>query len=58
MHIVLLHNHPSGNSTPSKEDDEVTERIAGCGQMIGIPLSDHIIIGDQNYYSYRESGLL
>ena len=58
VHIVLLHNHPSGNSTPSKEDDEVTERIAGCGQMIGIPLSDHIIIGDQNYYSYRESGLL
>ena len=58
VHIVLLHNHPSGISSPSREDDEVTRRIAECGQMIGIPLSDHIIIGDQNYYSYRESGLL
>lgn len=58
VHIVLLHNHPSGVSTPSREDDEVTRRIAECGQMIGIPLSDHIIIGDNNYYSYRESGLL
>ena len=58
VHIVLLHNHPSGISLPSKEDDEVTERISECGRMIGIPLSDHIIIGDQNYYSYRESGLL
>lgn len=58
VHIVLLHNHPSGVSLPSKEDDEATRRIAECGQMIGIPLSDHIIIGDHNYYSYRESGLL
>lgn len=58
VHIVLLHNHPSGVSAPSKEDDEVTRRISECGQMIGIPLSDHIIIGDHNYYSYRESGLL
>ena len=58
VHIVLLHNHPSGISLPSREDDEVTKRISECGQMIGIPLSDHIIIGDQNYYSYRESGLL
>jgi len=58
VHIVLLHNHPSGISVPSKEDDEVTRRIAECGQLIGIPLSDHIIIGDHNYYSYRESGLL
>ncbi len=58
VYIVLLHNHPSGVSTPSREDNEVTNRIAECGQMIGIPLADHIIIGDQNYYSYRESGLL
>lgn len=58
VHIVLLHNHPSGISAPSREDDEVTRRISECGQMIGIPLADHIIIGDHNYYSYRESGLL
>lgn len=58
VHIVLLHNHPSGVSAPSRDDDDVTKRIAECGEMIGIPLSDHIIIGDHNYYSYRESGLL
>lgn len=58
VHIVLLHNHPSGLAIPSKEDDEVTKRVAECGQLLGIPLSDHIIIGDHNYYSYRETGLL
>ena len=58
VQIVLLHNHPSGSAIPSKEDDEVTARIAECGAIMGIPLSDHIIIGDHNYYSYRESGVL
>ena len=58
VHIILLHNHPSGLAVPSKEDDEVTKRVAECGQLLGIPLSDHIIIGDHNYYSYRETGLL
>ena len=58
VHIVLLHNHPSGLAIPSKEDDEVTRRVAECGRLLEIPLSDHIIIGDHNYYSYRESGLL
>lgn len=58
VHIVLLHNHPSGVAAPSKEDDEVTKRVAEGGRLLGIPLSDHIIIGDHNYYSYREAGLL
>ena len=58
VHIVLVHNHPSGVATPSTEDHEVTKRIAQAGQLLDIPLSDHIIIGDHNYYSYRESGLL
>jgi len=58
VHIVLLHNHPSGLSIPSGADNEVTKRIAECGLMLGIPLSDHIVIGDHNYYSYREAGLL
>ena len=58
VHIVLLHNHPSGVALPSAEDTEVTKRIAQAGNLLEIPLSDHIIIGDHNYFSYRESGLL
>lgn len=54
VQIVLLHNHPSGSANPSAEDDTVTERMKECGLMLGIPLIDHIILGDQSHYSYRE----
>lgn len=56
--VIILHNHPSGNPMPSREDRRVTECIAECGRMLEIALSDHIIIGDNNYYSFREKGLL
>lgn len=56
--IVILHNHPSGSPEPSKEDTVATKRIAACGQILEIPLLDHIIIGDNVYFSYREEGLL
>ena len=49
--IILLHNHPSGNATPSKEDFEVTKRIKLCAEMFGIKLLDHIVIGDGEYRS-------
>ena len=58
VHIMLLHNHPSGNPTPSMDDIEVTESIKKIGQMIDIPLIDHIIIGDNKYMSFKEAGLL
>ena len=58
VHIVLLHNHPSGDPTPSEADKRVTKRIAACGEMMDIALADHIIIGDNNYISFREKGLL
>lgn len=58
VHIILLHNHPSGDPTPSPEDIEVTKRVVRCGAMMEIPLSDHIIIGDNRYFSFREKGLL
>lgn len=58
VHIVLLHNHPSGDPTPSEADKMVTKRIAACGEMMDIALADHIIIGDNNYISFREKGLL
>ena len=54
VHLVILHNHPSGIPDPSAADDAVTERIYECGKIMGIHLSDHIIIGDRTYYSYRE----
>ena len=56
--IIILHNHPSGRPQPSREDRHVTERIAECGRLLDIRLSDHIIIGDRSYYSFREKGLL
>lgn len=54
--IVCLHNHPSGEPTPSHEDIEVTKRLTECGRMIGIELLDHVIIGDQKYCSLKEKG--
>ena len=57
-YIILLHNHPSGSPNPSKEDREVTFRIRECGELLGIPLMDHIIIGDNCYFSFREQDIL
>ena len=54
VQLVLVHNHPSGDATPSAEDDIATKRVAECGNILGIPLVDHIIVGDRTYYSYRE----
>ena len=54
--IILLHNHPSGDPTPSKEDLLTTRRVREAGALIGIELLDHIIIGDNCYFSLREKG--
>ena len=55
--IILAHNHPSGDCTPSTEDIQATKRIKECGKILGIELLDHIIIGDYgNYKSLREIG--
>ncbi|MFP3155453.1 DNA repair protein RadC [Lachnospiraceae bacterium ZAX-1] len=58
VNIIMIHNHPSGDPTPSNEDKRATIRVLECGQMIGIYLADHIIIGDNKYISFREKGLL
>lgn len=58
VYIVLLHNHPSGDPTPSKEDLVFTKRIFECGKMLGIQLVDHLIIGDNSYVSFREKELI
>jgi DNA repair protein RadC len=56
--IVLVHNHPSGNCDPSREDLSVTERIRDCGDLLGISVLDHVIIGAGKYYSFKEAGLI
>ena len=56
--LVLLHNHPSGDPTPSDEDISFTSRVAAAGNMIGIPLMDHIVIGNGVYTSLRRQGFL
>ena len=57
-YIILLHNHPGGDPVPSDHDIEVTKRISEIGKLTDIPLSDHIIIGDNSYFSFRESHLM
>ncbi|MDH4035970.1 MAG: DNA repair protein RadC [Candidatus Krumholzibacteria bacterium] len=54
--IVLVHNHPTGDPTPSREDVEFTRRFARCGELIGIELLDHIVIGADRFQSLKESG--
>lgn len=56
--IILLHNHPSGNTEPSKEDKNITNRLKDCGEIIGIEVLDHIIIGDGIYFSFKENMLI
>lgn len=56
--IIICHNHPSGDPTPSKEDVNITLRIKECGNIIGIQLIDHIIIGNNKFVSLKEQGLI
>ena len=54
--IILLHNHPSGDPTPSREDVLITRRVLEAGRLIGVELLDHIVIGDNCFVSMREKG--
>ena len=56
--VLLIHNHPSGDPSPSAEDSAVTEQVRQAGELTGIRLADHIIIGDTTYYSFKEWGIL
>jgi len=51
--VLVWHNHPSGDPTPSREDINITKRIRGAGEMLGIVLSDHIIVGNDSWHSFR-----
>lgn len=56
--IILVHNHPSGDPSPSKEDIDITRRLVQSGNIIGIEVIDHLIIGQKNYCSLKEKGLI
>lgn len=58
VYIILIHNHPSGDPTPSREDITSTMRMKEAGNIIGITLIDHIIIGDNKYISLKQHGLM
>ena len=55
-HIIVAHNHPSGDPTPSREDIEITKKLVETGKIIGIDLLDHVIIGDGRHFSMKEAG--
>jgi DNA repair protein RadC len=56
--VLILHNHPSGDPSPSPEDVELTRRLAAAGVLMGIDVVDHVILGDVRYWSFKEAGRL
>ena len=56
--LIVAHNHPSGNTEPSREDIELTERLRDAGKLLGISLIDHLIIAESGYFSFLENGLI
>lgn len=56
--VLLVHNHPSGDPEPSREDIETTQRLVNAGNILGIKVLDHVVIGDGKYISFKEQGLM
>lgn len=56
--VIVAHNHPSGNTEPSREDIRVTRQLAEVGKIMGIPMHDHVIIGESHFTSLAERGLI
>jgi DNA repair protein RadC len=56
--IILIHNHPSGEVLPSMEDKNITRRLVEAGRLMDIPILDHIIVGQKQFFSFREAGLI
>ncbi|MBC8112051.1 MAG: DNA repair protein RadC [Verrucomicrobia bacterium] len=56
--IILAHNHPSGNLQPSQADKDLTQKMKEAGKILEIPVLDHLIIGDKNYFSFADEGIL
>jgi len=56
--LILVHNHPSGDPSPSREDREITERLIQAGTLLGVAVIDHVIVADRGFCSLREEGVL
>ena len=56
--IILVHNHPSGDPKPSTDDMKITDQLRKVGDMVGIKVIDHVIVGREGHFSFREEGLL
>lgn len=56
--VILVHNHPSGDPAPSREDKDITKRLKEVGELVGVKVLDHIIIGDGRYMSFADEGIL
>jgi DNA repair protein RadC len=56
--VIFLHNHPSGNPAPSPEDIDITKRLKQVGDILGIRVLDHIVIGSEGYFSFSDKGML
>jgi DNA repair protein RadC len=57
--VMVVHNHPSGDATPSPDDGRLTRRLCAAGAVLDMPLLDHLIVtDDQRYYSFREAGVI
>jgi DNA repair protein RadC len=54
--VLLVHNHPSGDPTPSREDREITERLVRAGELLGVPVLDHVVVAERGFASLREEG--
>jgi DNA repair protein RadC len=56
--VVFVHNHPSGDPAPSQEDLEITRRLKQVGEVLGVRVLDHVVIGHERYFSFSDKGLL
>jgi DNA repair protein RadC len=56
--VIFVHNHPSGDARPSQEDIALTKRLVQAGDLLGIRVLDHVIVGDGGHFSFRDSGLI
>ncbi len=56
--IILVHNHPSGNLTPSQADKDLTKKVVEAGRLLDVPVLDHLIFGDNGYFSFADEGMM
>src|SRR5699024_4495104 len=56
--IILAHNHPSGTLLPSKEDKKLTDKMVSAGKLMDIPILDHLILTEDNFFSFEDNGLI